>query len=363
MADKKQIFVIAAGGTGGHIFPAEALASYILDQGHTPVLITDRRYDNYQGTLGKIQTYRILSSSPSGNIVHKLKALIFISLGTLQAWLLLLKLKPKATIGFGGYPSFPTMIAASMTSCKTIIHEQNAILGRVNRFLAKFIDYIGTTFTNVRGIPEGKAVLTGNPVRPQVLAIKDTAYEAPKETFNLLITGGSQGATIFSKIVPNAILDLPKELQQRLFISQQCRKEDIDEVAAQYKKAGIKAEVSHFFTDIPERLAQSHLVICRSGASTLAELTTVGRPSILVPYLHAMDDHQTANAKHLDDAGGAWVILQPDFTSKALSSKLHELMENPNDLVEKAENAKQVGHPQATEKLYEHVMNIIQKGN
>jgi UDP-N-acetylglucosamine--N-acetylmuramyl-(pentapeptide) pyrophosphoryl-undecaprenol N-acetylglucosamine transferase len=269
-------------------------------------------------------------------------------------------------VGFGGYPSVPTMLAAAQFGRPTLIHEQNAVFGRANRLLAPRAHRIATGFAATLGLRAAdhcRTVHTGNPVRPPIQAVGATPYALPGETMELLITGGSQGARIFSEIVPPALAMLPAELRGRLHVAQQARPEDKDAVVAQYRDLGIAAAVESFFTDMPERLRRAHLVICRAGASTIAELAAAGRPAILVPYPHAMDDHQTANAAQFAATGGGWSVPQPDFTSAGLAERLARLLAAPPGLADAAKAARAFARDDAAEHLAGLVQSLIHGRN
>ncbi|MBL0318283.1 MAG: undecaprenyldiphospho-muramoylpentapeptide beta-N-acetylglucosaminyltransferase [Alphaproteobacteria bacterium] len=350
-------YVLATGGTGGHIFPAQALAAYITEKGHRAVIISDIRFKNYPQS-GQYETHFIDAASPSGNLVKKLKALVALSKGYLQAKKLLKELKPKAVIGFGGYPSFPTLYAARSLGIKTIMHEQNAVLGRVNRFMIRRAHALATSFPHVGRVPSiyrHKLVYTGNPTRTEILSHKQAPLPSLNEedTIQLLITGGSQGSSIFSTLIPAAIEQLPKEIRQRLHVTQQCRQGEIAETDAFYKRIEVNATLAPFFTNIPELLTLSHLFIGRSGASTLAELTIIGRPSLLIPLPHAMDDHQTANATYLAQSNAAWIMPQSDLTAESLARLLAGILSKPNILMDAAKQAAKLGEPLATQRLFE----------
>lgn len=353
--------VLAAGGTGGHIFPAEALAGELLRQGRRVVLVTDRRYQKHQSTPEAMEVRRIAAASPSGNPVKKVLALLALAQGVLEAFWLLYRLKPEVVVGFGGYPSFPTVLAATVLGIRTIVHEQNSVLGRVNRGLASRVNIIATSFSQVKGVSkdqESKLRVTGNPVRSSILALKDRPYPGMKEggLIEILVVGGSLGASVFSDIVPPAIIALPESLKKRIRLYQQCRKEDIERVRIQYENAGVQANLATFFEDMPFLLSAAHLVIGRAGASTIFELTVAGKPSILVPYMHAMDDHQTSNATELQKSGAAVVIPQISFTSTALQSTLQDLLENPGKLANMAISARRLGQPEALDNMVKLVV-------
>ena len=353
--------VLAAGGTGGHIFPAQALAEELVERGVRVVLVTDRRFANYVRAFNDVEVRIIRSGSLSGNIIHRVLSLFNLAIGVVQAWRILKELKPVAVVGFGGYPSFPTMLAAGKGGYYTIIHEQNSVLGRANRVLAGWVSKIATSFKEVSHVPEhalSKLTFTGNPVRQGIRALRDVPYRdlAADGKFHVLIMGGSQGATVFSKIVPEAMRRLPVALRNRLRIDQQCRPADIEDVRGIYDSMAVNANLATFFNDVPARLASAHLVIARAGASTVAELLTAGRPAILVPYTKAMDDHQTFNANTVEDAGGGWLMPESGFTPEALSDKLEQFMSLPSTLESAAANARKGGHPEAVKQLAELVI-------
>ena len=355
--------VLAAGGTGGHVFPAEALAEELIGRGYQLLLMTDRRGEAYGGALAKLETFSIRSSGIAGRgLLGRLRGLVNLGLGTIQAYSLLKKLQPAVVVGFGGYPSIPPMLAAIRAKIPTALHEQNAVLGRANRVLASRVGRIATSFKLVKGVPEGdQAVFTGMPVRPAVLKIADRPYPGLEGSFHILVTGGSQGASVFATVVPDALALLSDEVRARVVISQQCRPADLEQVKARYVELGIKADLQSFFTDVPERLAAAHLVIARAGASTLAEVTAAGRPAILVPYPHAIDDHQTANAHALDEVGGGWLMPQEAFTAESLAKRLTSLLDLPAALTKAAACAKAAGRPDAAARLADVVTGLIRR--
>lgn len=359
------LIVLSTGGSGGHIFPARALAETLTARGYKLELITDRRGDAYSGPLDKISRHSIQAAGISGRgLPAKFGALGRLTVGYFQARVLLRNLNPDVVVGFGGYATIPTLLAASHLGIKTAIHEQNAMLGRANRRLAPHATRIATAFkttTFLRNADRAKVVWTGNPVRPEIVAVR----EAPLPTLgqdapiNLLVIGGSQGASVFSQVVPAAIAALPDDLRRRVRVAQQCRKEDLAQVREYYEQAQIEADLSPFFGDIPQRLSAAHMLICRAGASTMAELTTAGRPAILVPYPHAVDNHQTANAAQLCDAGGAWMMPNRDFTPMLLTGRLSSLFSMDTTLPMAARCAAQIGMPEATDRLADVVVGII----
>lgn len=366
-SDPKPLIMLAAGGTGGHVFPAEALADQLLRRGYRLGLVTDRRGHAYGGTLGSLDTYRIAAGGIAGRgLGAKVKGAMELGLGLIQARSLLVKTKPGAVIGFGGYASLPTMAAATFVGLPTAIHEQNAVLGRANRLLAARVRRIATSYAHVDHLDEAwapKVVHTGMPVRAAIAAKREEAYPALDETgpIRLLVLGGSQGARALSEVVPAALARLPDSLRTRLSVSQQCRPEDLEQVRAAYAGTGIDASLESFFDDVPARMAGAHLVIARAGASTVAELTALGRPAILVPYPHAIDDHQTANARAVDETGGAWLMPQPAFTPDSLAARLESLFTQPGTLPRAAECARKAARPDAAGRLADLVADLLPK--
>jgi UDP-N-acetylglucosamine--N-acetylmuramyl-(pentapeptide) pyrophosphoryl-undecaprenol N-acetylglucosamine transferase len=335
-----------------------------MGRGYRLVLVTDRRGSAYSGLLGDLETHRIRAAGISGRgLTARVSAVFQLGLGWLQARRLLKQLRPRAVVGFGGYPSVPTVVAASQLRCSTVIHEQNAVLGRANRILAPYAGRIATGFEDTampREREQARAVHTGNPVRPEVIE-GIPPYRAPRgaEPIEILVTGGSQGAAIFGEIVPPALAALPERLRGRLRLTQQCREEELAQLNEIYEGSGIQAELAPFFHDIAARLARAHLVIGRSGASTVAELAATGRPAIMIPYPHAIDDHQRENAARLCDAGGGWLIPQSDVTANALSELIRSLLETPEKLQRAAECALRVGVTGAAERLADLVCELI----
>lgn len=355
--------VLAAGGTGGHIFPAEALAEQLARAGTPTTLITDPRFSQYHGHFPGVNVYMIRAGGLRAGLINKLRAVVDIGIGVLQALLILKRLKPTAVIGFGGYPSFPTMYAASLLGIHTIVHEQNAILGRANRMLASKVDVIATSYPEVGLVPaeaKSKLVFTGNPVRSGVRALHETAYPAlgADGELRVLVLGGSQGASIFSEVVPKAVALLPEDLRRRLRINQQCRKDDLDATRAAYADLGVEVEVASFFTDIPSRLASAHMVISRSGASSVSEITVAGRPSILVPLPTSADNHQYANAEAVEKAGGAWLMPQTGFSAEAVAARIESFLHLPDGLLEAAKAARSVAKVDAAESLCQLVQTL-----
>lgn len=361
----KPLIVLTAGGTGGHVFPAEALAAELLARDYPLALVTDKRGQAYGGTLGQIATHRIRAGGIAGRGVGaRIRSALELGVGFLQARALLSRLRPAAIVGFGGYASVPAMMAAATLGIPSALHEQNAVLGRANRLLAGRVSRIATCYGEVRHLAsawKAKAEQTGMPVRPQIVAMRDADYPplTGQGPLRLLVLGGSQGARILSEVVPAAVAVLPDALRQRLEISQQCRPEDLDAVRAAYDACAVRADLQSFFQDVPERMAAAHLVIARSGASTVGELTVMGRPAILVPYPHAIDDHQTANAHAVDEAGGGWLIPQPAFTPESLAGRLESLFSLPGSLTRAAACARATGVPAAAARLADLVASLI----
>jgi UDP-N-acetylglucosamine--N-acetylmuramyl-(pentapeptide) pyrophosphoryl-undecaprenol N-acetylglucosamine transferase len=357
------LIVLAAGGTGGHVFPAEALAEALLARGYRLALVTDSRGSAYGGVLGGLETHRLPLSRMSGGIASRVRSVVSIGASVFRARSLLRRLAPAAVVGFGGYPSLPTVLAATQQRIPTALHEQNAVLGRANRLLARRVDAIATSFPEVRFLGSdlrGQTTVTGNPVRPAIRALRLASYAVPAagEPFRILVVGGSQGASIFSKVVPAAAAILAPPLRARLEIAQQARAEDLQAARAAYAALGMSVDLRPFFDDVPARLAAAHLVVCRSGASTVAELATVGRPAILVPYPHATDDHQTANARALAALGGGWVSPNAEFNAMSLAERLSALLADPTPLTRAAAAAHQAGRPDAAERLAELVQRL-----
>lgn len=346
----KGIVLLAAGGTGGHLFPAEALAHELKARGYAVHLVTDRRAERYAGSFPADDIHTVSSATiGSKNPVAVVKAFLSLWRGYREARSLISRLKPKAVVGFGGYPTVPPLFAAAGLDVPTAVHEQNAVMGRANKLLASRVRAIAGGFLSPDGEYKAKMVLTGNPVRPAVIAAADQPYlpSTTGELFQLVVFGGSQGAQFFSDAVPGAIRLLPDAERQRLVVTQQARPEDRQKVIDSYATLGIRADVASFFTDMAERLAGAHLVISRSGASTVSELAVIGRPSILVPYPYALDHDQAANAAALAAQGGAQVIDQAALTAERIADLLSRAMEEPDRLESMAAAAKSTGKPDA----------------
>jgi len=349
--------LLAAGGTGGHVFPAQALAAELSARGRAVGIVTDRRGGDYGRLFGAAPVYRVAAGTPSARgPAGKLLAMGQILLGVLQAYRLCRRLLPAAVVGFGGYPSLPTMLAARLLSLPRLVHEQNAVLGRVNRLLARRVDAIALSFADTAALPPAgqvRIVETGNPIRPEVQALRSLAYQAPGADgeFRLLVFGGSQGASVFAAVVPQAVAALPAALRARLSVVQQARQEDLQAVRDAYAATGVTADVATFFDDMPARLAAAHLVIARAGAGTVSEIAVAGRPAVLIPYLHAADDHQTRNAAALAGSEAAWTQPQPAFTAAWLADLLQALAATPERLTATAQRAAAAGRPDAAARL------------
>ncbi len=359
------LILLTAGGTGGHLFPAEALANVLKASGFRVALATDKRANAYAGSFPADEIVEIPSATPSGRSVPQIaKAALLLAQGTLKAGAVIRRLKPAAVVGFGGYPTVPPVIAASLLKVPTVIHEANGVMGRANRLLARRASVIATGFASIKGIPAnvpGRIVQTGNPIRPAVLEAARQPYPALPGggQFRLLVVGGSQGARVMSDVVPPAIERLPQEIRSRLAICQQARGEDLERVRAHYGRLGIEFEAEPFFKDLPQRLAQAHLVVSRSGASTVAELAVIGRPSILVPLPGSLDQDQAANARTLGDLGAAIVLPQTDFTPERLANEIRSFVQEPDRLTRAASAAHSASITDAAERLAQAVLQLI----
>ncbi|HUB63597.1 MAG TPA: undecaprenyldiphospho-muramoylpentapeptide beta-N-acetylglucosaminyltransferase [Methylocella sp.] len=354
---------VAAGGTGGHLFPAAALSHALAARGFTVHLVTDERAAQYGGDFPADAVHIVAAATPnSGAFFSRAAAILTLIRGTFAARRLFKRIKPCAVIGFGGYPTVPPLLAASQLGVPTLLHEGNAVIGRANRFLASRVDAIAKGFEGLGGIPDGmaaKTYLTGNPVRPMVLDAARVPFpESADGRLRLLVTGGSQGARIFSQIVPAAIELLPEAARQKLLITQQARAEDADLVRETYRRLGVEAEIRSFFADLPARMAQAQLVIARAGASTVSELTVIGRPAILVPLPHALDQDQAANAEQFAATGAAIVVAQSVFSPQWLATSLLEAQGDIPSLAGRADAARRTGIADAAERLADLVHRL-----
>jgi UDP-N-acetylglucosamine--N-acetylmuramyl-(pentapeptide) pyrophosphoryl-undecaprenol N-acetylglucosamine transferase len=357
-----RLVLLAAGGTGGHLFPAEALAVVLEKRGATVDLATDTRASHFKFPARAVHV--IPSATLRGrNPVALVHTAALLALGTAKAFNLIGRIRPAVVVGFGGYPTVPPLLAASLRSVPTVLHEQNGVMGRANRMLAGRVTSIATsvrTLANLDPRLRSKISFTGNPVRPQVIAAAASGYPVPASggKICLLVFGGSQGAHVMAEIVPPAIERLPPDLRARLRIVQQARDEDIEAVRAVYARLGVEADCAPFFADLPARMAAAHFIVSRSGASTVAELSAIGRPAILVPLPHALDQDQLANAGVLAEAGGAVCIAQRDFTPERLAAEIVSLAGDPARLARMAKAAKSAGTTDAAERLAELVMKV-----
>lgn len=354
--------VIAAGGTGGHLFPAEALASELLARGRRVALMTDTRSGGLQSPVfARVERFVVGGAGIAGRGWRAGTAMLALTGGVVQARRILTHCNVAAVVGFGGYPCVPPVLATLLMRQRptVILHEQNAVLGRANRTLARYADVLALSFATTERVPETAAtVVTGNPVRP---AITEVPYVPPTDKLRLLVLGGSLGARVLSDVVPPALATLPDPIRARLSVVQQCRAEDLARVRAAYDAAGIAAELSAFFPDVAEKLSAAHLVIARAGASTVAELAVVGRPAILVPLPGAIDDHQSANARALVEARGASMIAQRDFTPDAVRERLAALLASPDMLNHAALAARSIARADATARLADLVEQLMRQ--
>jgi UDP-N-acetylglucosamine--N-acetylmuramyl-(pentapeptide) pyrophosphoryl-undecaprenol N-acetylglucosamine transferase len=362
--NSKPIVFVAAGGTGGHLFPAEALSRALGARDIIVELVTDERATQYGGAFPARAIHQIAAATPrGGGLFTRLAAVATLVLGTLSSLWILARTRPKAIVGFGGYPTVPPIFAATLLGIPTILHEANAVMGRANRFLAGRVDVVAHGFATITGIAPAiaaKAQHTGNPVRPSVLDAAKSAFpDATSGKLNLLVTGGSQGARVMSDIVPAAVARLSEAERQRLVIVQQARGEDEVRVKQAYDNLGLAADVRPFFQDLPARIAAAHLVIARAGASTIAELSVIGRPAILVPLPHALDQDQATNAAVLAATGAATAVAQKDFTPEWLAGELSAALGDPQDLQRRAELARGAAIADAAERLADIVERFV----
>ncbi|WP_416899912.1 MAG: undecaprenyldiphospho-muramoylpentapeptide beta-N-acetylglucosaminyltransferase [Minwuia sp.] len=353
-------YVLTAGGTGGHLFPAQALAERLAARGHRLALMTDERGTAYASRFPDAEIIAVPSASPSGGLGAKFRAALLLGRGAMKASKTLRLLDPAAVVGFGGYASFPALWAAGRQHRPILLHEQNAHLGRANRLFGRRAAGLALSFEQTRAMDAASgapSAVTGNPVREAILAVRQQPYDAPGHDgpLRVLIIGGSQGASVFADTVPEAIAGLPERLRDRVSVTQQVRSEQMDAVRATYDEAGIEAELAPFFDDMQALLSRAHLVVARAGASTVAELTVAGRPAVLVPYPHAADDHQTANAEALVAAGAAWLIPNAKFDAATCRRTLEALLEDPEALKRMAAESFALGRPDAADRLADFV--------
>lgn len=364
MSGARGLVLVAAGGTGGHLFPASALAGILTERGYTVDLVTDERADQYGISFPARRIHQVPADTIRGRSPLSLARTFWkLGRGFLKCIGIIRRERPLVVVGFGGYPTLPPIFAAWARRVPAILHEQNSVMGRANRLLARRVDKIATSFpkvAKVRPEDQGKLVHVGVPVREPVIAARETPYDPPgvDGAFRLLVFGGSQGAKVFSDTVPGAIVRLDETVRGRLRIVQQCRAEDLDRVRFAYDAIDVEAELAPFFRDLPARIADAHLVIARSGASTVAELSCIGAPSLLVPLPHALDNDQLMNASALAARGGAVVMDQRGFTAHTLADKLAALMDDPAALAEMAGKAHAFGKPDAAQALADLVETL-----
>jgi UDP-N-acetylglucosamine--N-acetylmuramyl-(pentapeptide) pyrophosphoryl-undecaprenol N-acetylglucosamine transferase len=356
--------VIAAGGTGGHLFPAQALAETLTARGWRIVLATDERTESYGGDFPAERRIAIASATFRGGPAARAVQLRSLARGLRQARATLRELQPAVVVGFGGYPSIPTLVAARLLRIKTVIHEANAVMGRANRLLAPGAAAVACAFPTLMkagASVRARAVVVGNPVRPAIRALVGQGYAPPAHDgpIHLFVTGGSQGARVLSEVVPAAIAAVPADLRSRLAVVQQTRPDVLEAAAAIYRDAGVQAELAPFFSDMAERWTWAHLVISRAGASTVGEIAVAGRPAILVPLGIALDDDQGQNARLLSQAGGALIFRESELTAPALADALGELLADPGRLTRMAEAAAGAATPDAAERLADLVEQTV----
>jgi UDP-N-acetylglucosamine--N-acetylmuramyl-(pentapeptide) pyrophosphoryl-undecaprenol N-acetylglucosamine transferase len=355
------LLIIAAGGTGGHMFPAQALAEEMLTRGWRVKLATDARGARYAGGFppGVQRQVTAAASFAQGGPLARIAAPFAIAWGALTSVVSMLRDRPACVAGFGGYPALPAMLAAVLLRRPRMIHEQNGVLGRVNRALAARVDAVACGVWPTT-LPEGaRALYLGNPVRETVLAQTEATYLPPgPHPMSILVIGGSQGAGLFARVVPHAMGLLPDEMRERIRLSQQVRPEDMARARDDYGEIGVAADLRGFFEDVPERLADATLVISRAGAGSIADIAVIGRPAILIPYPHATDDHQAANAAGLVRAGGAFMIREDELTAEALAGHVAAILADPEGAEAMADASRTQGRPNATIELAELVERL-----
>jgi UDP-N-acetylglucosamine--N-acetylmuramyl-(pentapeptide) pyrophosphoryl-undecaprenol N-acetylglucosamine transferase len=363
--DSNTLILLAAGGTGGHLFPAQALAESLIKRGAAIDLATDVRTAHFQFPARNV--HLIPSATVRGRDPLSLaRTGALLTFGIAKAWSMLGRVRPAVVVGFGGYPTVPPLLAATLRGIPTVLHEQNGVMGRANRLLASHVTAIATGFPTLAKLDprlKAKVNFTGNPVRREVIAAAAVPYAAPQPggKLDLLVFGGSQGARVMAEIVPPAIERLAADLRARLSIVQQARAEDLDTVRGIYARLGVAADCAPFFGDLPARMAAAQLVISRSGASTVAELAAIGRPAILVPLPHSLDQDQFVNAGVLAQAGAALRIEQRDVTPERLASEISALAADPARLSQMAQAAKSASTLDAAERLADVVLTVAKK--
>ncbi len=362
---EKPLIVLTAGGTGGHVYPAEALAEELMKKGYRLALITDSRgKNNYKGKLAEIPNYAVCAGAIMGKSKwFKIKSLFKTCIGILQAGFFMLKYRPVCVVGFGGYASFPAAMAAILLGRDLVIHEQNSVMSRTNRFLAKYAELVALSFPNTKYAPQNKrTVVCGMPIRKAIADLLKENYpeRTAAQKFQLMILGGSQGAKVFGEVMPQAIMLLPEVLQKKLRIFQQCRDCDVNALQLAYKSCKAEVQVKHFFGNMAELYAGTHLIVSRAGASSVTEIAVAGIPSILVPLPTAADDHQTYNAAELSKANAAMVVKQKDFVAEKVAELLMNFMKNPKDLKNMSNRARKSAINDAAQRLAKTIeKNII----
>ena len=352
--------VLSSGGTGGHLFPAESLAAVLVARGYLVTLVTDARGTGF--AEGGIPRFQLNLRRSGRSPIRKLSSLFSILTGTFRSMGYLRSVSPALVVGFGGYPSVPAVLAAQLMGIPTLLQEQNTVPGRANKALAFMADAIATSFPHVEGLDAEKTVYVGHPVRPAFEELRNRDYTPPggDEPIRLLVTGGSQGTSVFARIVPAAIALLPEHLRKRLRVQQQCRAEDIEQVTAQYRESGIEAETLPFFANLPERLGQAHFALGRSGASTVIETAMAGIPALYVPLPHSLTGEQETNAWVMELAGAAIMVKQDAFTPEYLATRLEALLTDPERLCQMSHAARGIGRPNATSNIADLIADLIE---
>lgn len=358
---KKQLIVVTTGGSGGHVFPAESISEALVKQGYDVAFITDKRGNAFRALKGVV-TYRLMAEHVMGrSFLGKIRGAFKLYCGAVQAMMLLMRLKPVAVIGVGGYASLPAVLAAHLWRIPVVLHEQNAVLGRANRVLAAGAKLILTSFEPTHRLPQNvRHICVGQPVRPAVLTQRHAPYPLTDNGFNLLIFGGSQGASFFSKKLPHALLALPKDVRAKVSVVAQVRPEDMDEAKILYKDKGFKSvELKSFFDNMPDLMAQAHLIIGRAGASTITEAQIIGRPAILVPLPTAADNHQLENARQFCDHGAGWLVTEDNWDAEKFAVRLGQLINEPEVLYMAAGEAYKMAKPDVSEHIAALVDDIV----
>ena len=355
---------LSTGGTGGHIFPAVALANHLLERDYRVIFFTDTRGKRFLDKYPHLPYHEIPAATISKKPLQLLKAGFKILSGYLKAHKFLKNDQPDVMVAFGGYPCFPAAFAGAHQGIPLILHEQNALMGRANRFLAKSALAIGLSFSETALISSAlqqKVTVTGNPIRTDVMAIASKEFQAPdeKNPFHILVTGGSQGSRILGQVIPKALSLLPEALRARIIMTQQCRADNIDDAKKIYQEAGVQATLLPFIDDMPAQLSKAHLVIARAGASTVAELTALGRPALYVPLAASIDGDQSLNARQIVEQDAGWLMEERSFTPQALATKLETILNDPAEIKHRADAAKELGHLDATEKLGDLVRRFV----